>query len=107
MVRRAAHGRYVLGPDGHPVPCADLLEWGRWFESADRVVRQDEVNGFLVSTVFLGLDHSFSGGPPVLWETMVLGADGHPLDELQLRYTSREEAESGHAGVLSQCLAMN
>ena len=47
----------------------------------------------LVSTVFLGIDHSFGEGPPILWETMIF--DG-PHDQFQERYTSKEEAIAGH-----------
>jgi hypothetical protein len=31
-----------------------------------RVVTQDRLRGWLVSTVWLGLDHSFGQGPPLL-----------------------------------------
>ena len=46
-----------------------------------------------VSTVFLYMDHSFIGGPPLLVETMIFGGlhDNH-----QVRYTSWEDAEKGH-----------
>lgn len=47
-----------------------------------------------ISTVFLVLDHNFSGGPPVLWETMVF--DG-PLDQHCDRYNSVAMAKAGHA----------
>ena len=46
-----------------------------------------------VSTVFLYMDHSFTGGTPLLFETMIFGGlhDGH-----QERYTNWECAERGH-----------
>lgn len=46
-----------------------------------------------MSTVFLGIDHAFSGGLPVLWETIVFGG---PLDGEMDRYTSRADALAGH-----------
>ena len=47
-----------------------------------------------ISTVFLGLDHSFGmEGPPVLYETMVFGGK---LSDHQERYHTREEAFRGH-----------
>jgi hypothetical protein len=90
---------YVLDAAGDPVPEPDVLVWGRWFESADRHVAQDMDEGegaanIRVSTVFLGLDHSFrEAGPPVLWETLVFGG---VLDGEQHRYTSRADALRGH-----------
>jgi len=46
-----------------------------------------------VSTVFLGLDHSFGGGPPQIFETMVFGG---LYDEEQIRYSTWDEAVAGH-----------
>ncbi len=46
-----------------------------------------------VSTVFLGLDHAFGGGPPMLFETMIFGGDH---DEYCERYATVEEARAGH-----------
>lgn len=54
-----------------------------------------------VSTVFLHMDHSFNGGPPLLFETMVFGGlhDNH-----QVRYTSWDEAEKGHNEICQMVL---
>lgn len=47
-----------------------------------------------ISTVFLGIDHSFgSGGPPLLFETMIFGGR---LDEFQNRCGTWDEAEAMH-----------
>ena len=60
-----------------PVPVDDVIEWARWFETADRVVRQERfLDLATVSTVFLGLDHAFGRcRAPVLFETMVFWQD--------------------------------
>jgi hypothetical protein len=83
------------------------LEWARWLENTDRIVRQDRLaNGeVLVSTVFLGLDHAFglcSGkqGSPVLFETMSFD-DLELLPEIQERCCEWLEAEAQHRAVLS------
>lgn len=47
-----------------------------------------------VSTVFLGLNHAYRPGPPVLFETMIFGG---PMDEYQERYYTEEQAAAGHA----------
>ena len=86
---------YILNEHGEPVPCPDLLTWGRWWgTNPDRHVARDEIGDVLVSTVFLGLDHGWGRGPPVLWETMVFGGK---LDQGQERYVSRADAQAGHA----------
>jgi hypothetical protein len=51
-------------------------------------------NGGIVSTVYLGVDHSFGNGPPLLYETMVFGCGKH--DKYQRRYSTQEEALAGH-----------
>jgi hypothetical protein len=46
-----------------------------------------------VSTVWLGLDHSFGRGPPLIFETMIFGGSH---DQQMWRYASREAALEGH-----------
>lgn len=47
----------------------------------------------VVSTVWLGLDYGFGGGPPLIFETLVIGG---PLDGEQFRYSTDEQAVVGH-----------
>lgn len=65
--------RYILDAEGNPIPEPDLLKWAQWYEkSHNRHVAEDWVGNLRVSTIFLGLDHSFfAGAKPVLWETMI------------------------------------
>jgi hypothetical protein len=88
--------RYILDENGEPVLCEDLMEWAMWMGTGERRVDFTDLIGIRVSTVFLGIDHNFSGhGPPVLWETMVFGEEEGGTRER--RYTSRAEAIAGHA----------
>ena len=48
-----------------------------------------------VSTVWLGCDHSFGEGAPIIFETMVFGIEG--ADEYMQRYATEEQARAGHA----------
>ena len=92
--------RFIL--NGHqPVNEPDLLSWARWMETADRRVAQTRLpNGTLISTVFLGLDHSFRyDGAPVLFETMIFGC---PLDGETERYCTWDEAAAGHLEVVAR-----
>ena len=86
--------KYIL--KGHkPVLCNDLMKWAEWYEKADRRVAKTTLsNGVEISTVFLGLDHSFSNkSKPVLFETMIFGGK---LDQGMERYSSWKSAENGH-----------
>jgi hypothetical protein len=89
---------YILNMQGEPVPEPSLRKWAAWFEVADRVVARTTVApGVEVSTVFLGLDHSFAFGGfatlPVLWETLVFGGEH---DGEMDRWNSRAAAVAGH-----------
>lgn len=89
-------GNYVL--DGHtPRLEPDLMKWGAEFRK-DRHVGRTDVGEATVSTVFLGIDHNWGDGPPVLFETMVFGGDH---DQWTDRYRTWDEAEAGHARVVA------
>ena len=82
-----------------PVESHDLLAWGQWMQDADRVVAKIFIGDVNVSTIFLGLDHSFSDGPPLLFETMIFGGEH---DQYQDRFATWEEAEAGHAKAVAR-----
>ena len=94
---------YILGgEDGQtPIEVTDIFEWGMWFETANRTVAHTTIiKGVEVSTVFLGLNHSFSPEPPpILFETLVFGGK-HDGD--MRRYSTWDEAEQGHAEECAQ-----
>jgi len=87
--------KYILDETGNPKPEDDLVLWARWLETADRRVARAELpDGVEVSTVFLGFDHGFRGGSPILYETMIFGGS-HSY--WQRRSCTREEALLDHA----------
>ncbi len=94
-------GRYILNAAGEPEPCEDLLTWGEWIGTPGnkRIASTDLPDGRWVSTVFLGLDHGWGQGPPVLFETMVFKA-GLPgereAEDVCRRYRTRHDAIVGH-----------
>jgi hypothetical protein len=67
--------------------------WGTAMEQDRRVTKTSLPGGVEVSTVFLGIDHNWGGGEPLLFETMIFGGE---LDQEQWRYSTWEEAEKGH-----------
>jgi hypothetical protein len=105
-------GLYVLDEQGEPAPEPDTVKWGQWFEEATKTggmrLAEDTAGPYWVSTVFIGLDHGFGRGPPVLWETIIFGMEEEEIQFLgkrdryrktvdMFRYTSKAEALAGHA----------
>lgn len=83
-----------LHPRGQdPKQIDDVLEWAQWYEKADRIVEKTMFGDVMVSTVFLGCDHSHGGTTPILFETMIFGRDD---DSYQERYATWDEAVKGH-----------
>ena len=64
------------------------------FDWATRWQLKTNVKGINVSTVDLGLDHSFGIGAPLYYETMIFGDDR--FEDYQVRYSTKEEAKKGH-----------
>lgn len=92
--------KYILNDKGEPVPEPDLRKWAEWFEAScrpfKRRVKREKVGPYEVSTVFLGLNHNWGKGPPILWETMVFkSGKSHDLDMDRCAGT-REQAEAMH-----------
>jgi len=88
-----------------PVPVRDLSEWGRWMAVATasdgRRVAETMVGPLWISTVFTGLDYSFSAfrdADPILFETMIFAPDGGSLgpDLAQRRCSTWDQAERQH-----------
>ena len=85
---------WILDADKRPVKTDSVEEWGRFFEKPDRIVAQDVIGDVRVSTVFLGIDHSWDSGPPVLFETMIFGGEH---DQHQARCSTWQQAKDMHA----------
>lgn len=114
---------WILDENHEPVR-STVEEWAVWFENSNnRIVETTDIpypgaeqrrldptrstkilklpltekvvtNTVTVSTIFLGLDHRFSGyGPPILFETMIFGG---PHDEYMDRCCTWDEALKMH-----------
>jgi len=100
-------GPRYFNMEGQPV---SMWDWAMGIE-----LRQDRHVGdtylrlrgrvYRVSTVLLGLDHSFSPWPhkPVIFETMVF-VDGDMAGEFGIceRYCTKEQAKAGHARIVAE-----
>lgn len=92
---------YILDENDCP-RLADLQEYYRWQKALPDDIKtgigftlaRDEVEGVCVSTVYLGIDHGYGDGPPVLWETMVF-CEGENDQDCE-RASNRKEALEVH-----------
>ena len=85
--------------DGIAVPEPLNITWAVWMaDHREDYHLTDDILGINVSTVFLGLDHSFGRGDPILWETMIFdneaADDGHVID--QWRFSFQADAYDFH-----------
>lgn len=100
-----------LDKEGRPI---STEEWGRLKEDEDyHRVGLDQVGPYMVSTVWLGLDHQFMpGGPPLIFETMVFTTTAWNADRSEedheglldldcVRYSTEHEARVGHRDMVT------
>lgn len=98
---------YILDDEHQPVK-VDSLVWAAWRES-DRTRKKsqvglDQLESAVISTVFLGLDHNWRGGLPILFETMVFASvPEHDVDQHMWRYSTWDEAVAGHKAAVRLC----
>lgn len=88
---------YILAEDGiTPIPAPDVVKFYEWFDDINnRFVRRQTVHKHLISTIFIGIDHSFGRGDPELWETMVFPSNS--VENVYCdRYSSYKDAIIGH-----------
>lgn len=121
-IKRAKLIKHWILDENHQVVQATYGEWAVWFERVGHGMRhvrdtwwnfavgrtekeldldgkkftlpKYKYSGIRVSTVFLGLDHSFMSKTPLLFETMIFGGD--ESEEYQERYSTWKQAEEGH-----------
>lgn len=88
--------------DGEPISAEEFtgLCLGKDHEMVRWRVGVTEVEGWFVSTVWLGINHRFSGdGPPLIFETLAAHPDH---GEITRRYSTAEEALAGHNALVEE-----
>jgi len=89
------HTRWYILKHRKPVPCYDMCKVNKGLNFRNKRVRRTYLpNNVFVSTVFLGLDHRYGSGPPLLFETMI-HADGEFI-EYQTRCSTWRQALKMH-----------
>ena len=77
------------------------------FDPNNRIIKQDYFElgdrRYFMSTVDLGIDHSFFSDKPIYWETMIFDhTNGANFGDLyQERYSSLEDAITNHERILT------
>lgn len=98
-----SHGVVTMfSREGRPISFRDWVRIREWDHRHDRAyshVARDTVGRYMISTVWLGLDHGWGRGPPLIFETMVF-ENGSGIDTV--RYTTLEQAEWGHAASVAK-----
>ena len=111
----------VLDENGDPQVVATLLEWATWLEcdgARQRRLEYEEIMRtgkklvpelYVVSTVFLGLNHQYRPGAKPLWyETMVFAPPVMKYWEVTKKWaTSSEDLWMNRAGTRTEALMMH
>jgi len=108
-------GHYILDENRQPVE-VDMMTWAQWFSQNDRLVAEDFTGFYRLSSVFLGIDHQWGKGPPMLFETMVflreseikkifgryrpVNEEAFELGDTQWRYSSWDDCATAHQTIL-------
>jgi len=92
---RADRPRYALFDGKTVTPTDDIVALSKRSGSMYYVIARTRIWPFKisVSTVFLGINHQWTDGPDIWFETMIFG--GH-REEYQRRYATVEQARAGH-----------
>lgn len=82
----------------------DAVGWAKQLETAGNRVARTHLGASDVSTIFLGIDHSYGEGRPILFETMVFNGK---LDGEQERCSTWDEAMAQHIAMCQRVKASN
>ena len=95
--------------NGFVVSCPNVTKWTEWMEESfadgSHWIATDDIQGFRVETVFLGINHNIPGIEPPLWfESMVFresadGTHGVRIKYDTLRYSTVADALAGHLSI--------
>jgi len=82
------------------IKSVSLMVWAKWFSRGekDRIVKQENVGVYWISTVFMGIDHSFGIGTRKMFETMIFNqAKNGESGEIFGRCGTYRQAETMHS----------
>lgn len=92
---------YYILKDKKPIE-VNISKWVEWQDDfKKKIVKKENINDVEISTVFLGVNHNFGEGEPILFETMIFGGK---YDGEQERYCTWDEAIKGHEKIKERIL---
>ncbi len=114
----------LIGRNPVAIPDDQLIAWADWMGTTSRLLLRTEkkprkklarkghlgtvrklnrlrAQHVVISTIFLGLDHNWFGGNPVLFEPMICGGEG---DGEMWRYETIEQALANHRCLEKTCI---
>src|SRR5258708_33100035 len=94
---------YKLDENKNVVPCsAEEFNLQMMKPEEYRRVGRTQIGPYVVSTVFLVIDHGFGGSQHLWFETMIWSekTEGYRFFSYQVRYETYREALAGHVAVV-------
>lgn len=115
MSRKMSNHWYIL--KGRKPVAVPFWRQMQWMQRATRTphrptltIMRSRAGDYIVSTIFLGMDHAFMSPIPVLFETMAFLRPGRPGEgkfrDEQYRYRTWEEAVKGHRQLVTRLATM-
>jgi len=85
---------FILDADGRtPIPC-QYWEWVHFFENENRLLAEDRIGPYLISTYFVGMNERIlPGRPPLIFESTLFIND---TSFCEAKYSTYEQAMAGH-----------
>jgi len=85
---------YILDENKNVVKCS-VEDFEKWVSiPGNKIIKQEYCRNFKISTVFLGMDHSYNSNISLWFETMIFNENDQ--DVYCERYTTYDQAVEGH-----------
>jgi hypothetical protein len=92
---------------GQPITDIEAVERQLRDPAYKRIDETTLPDGKWISTVWLGLNHRFGEGPPLIFETMVFDSQDNLESIEQERYSTEEDAIIGHQQMIAKYTKQN
>jgi len=96
------HSYYDM--DCNPI---SMWDWHNISLSENKHIGLDQIGPYEVSTVWLGINHAYLDGSPIIFETMIFAnielQEDDELISYQERYSTKEQAIEGHQRACQLC----